>query len=264
MVRIHPTAVVSSQANLADSVLVGPYAIIEAQAELAAGVRIGPHAVVRSHVLLAEGVRVDAHSVLGGEPQDLSHQGASTRLEVGRRTVIRESAIVHRATRTDRPTRIGAGCFLMGHSHVGHDCQLGDHVILSHGAVLGGHVTVDAHAVIGGMAGVHQRVRIGRQAMVGGMAKVVRDVLPFSVVDGNPGSHRGLNTVGLRRSGIDMDDYRALRAIFHQLRDKRHPAGTSENGMVAEVTAFLTAPSRRGISPFHVPPSTERAADADR
>ncbi|QUQ66461.1 acyl-ACP--UDP-N-acetylglucosamine O-acyltransferase [Kutzneria sp. CA-103260] len=230
MVQVHPSAVVAPEAELADDVVIGPYAVV--------------HGCVR----LAAGVRVDAHAVLGGDPQDLAFAGGPTGVEIGPDTVIREAAIVHRAT-TSVPTRIGAGCLIMGQVHVAHDCQLGDGVIVSQATSLGGHVVIDDRAVVGGMCGVHQHVRIGRQAMVGAMSKVTRDVLPFCGVDGIPATHRALNVVGLRRSGMPPAEYNQLRLVFDRLRDG-HELESWTDGPVAQLVEFLAGPSRRGISPF--------------
>lgn len=229
---VHPTAVVSCAAEVADDVRIGPYAVI--------------HAGVR----LATGVTIDAHAVIGGEPQDLSFAGGPTCLEIGANTAVREGAVIHRATSAARPTRIGADCLIMGQTHIGHDCWLGDGVVVCQQAALSGHVTVDSDAVLGGKCGVHQHVRIGSRAMVGAMAKVTRDVLPFCAVDGFPATHRSLNVIGLRRAGIVGDDYRALRAAFHRLRAGEELADDC-TALVAELSKFLAARSLRGIAPFY-------------
>lgn len=228
--RVHSTAVVSSAAEVADDVEIGPYAVVHA------GVRLAP------------GVRIDAHAVIGGEPQDLSFTGGVTYLEVGRDTAIREGAVIHRATTSARPTRIGAKCLIMGQTHIGHDCWIGDGVVVSQQAGIAGHVTIGDGAVIGGMCGVHQHVRIGTQAMVAAMAKVNRDVLPFCAVDGNPATHRALNVVGLRRAGVANADYRALRSAFQRLRAGQELDDVG--GLVDQLAQFLAEKSLRGIASF--------------
>jgi UDP-N-acetylglucosamine acyltransferase len=248
---IHSTAVISATVELSDNVEIGPYAVIEGPTVVGPGVRVGPHAVVHGHVLLAAGVQVGAHAMLGGEPQDLSYRGGPTDLAVGRDTVIREAAILHRSTNPERPTRVGARCLLMGQSHVAHDCQLDDQVILSHGASLAGHVTVGFGAVVGGKAGVHQHVRIGQLSMVGGMAAVVRDVLPFSLADGVPARHRRLNTLGLERAGMNAEEYRSLCTVFQQLRVQREIDVGCAGDSVLALKDFLAVTSPRGISGFH-------------
>jgi UDP-N-acetylglucosamine acyltransferase len=232
LVQVHPSAVVAPEAEVADDVVIGPYAVV--------------HGCVR----LAAGVRVDAHAVLGGDPQDPTFAGGATGVEIGPDTVIREAAIVHRST-TATPTRIGAGCLIMGQVHVAHDCQLGDGVTVSQAVSLGGHVAVGDEAAVGAMCAVQQHVRIGRQAVVGAMSKVTRDVLPFCGVDGNPATHRALNVVGLKRSGMPPEDYFALRRVFDLLRDG-HELESWTNGPVGQLVEFLAGPSRRGISPFRL------------
>jgi len=228
---VHPTAVVHEDAVIADDVVIGPYA------------------VVHPYVRLASGVRVDAHAILGGDPQDLSFAGGVTWLEVGRDTVIREAAIIHRATSPDLPTRIGTSCLIMGQVHISHDSQVGDRVVVTQRTALAGHVTVGSDTMIGGMTAIHQHVRIGRRAMIGALAKVTHDVLPFCAVDGNPATHRALNVVGLRRGGFSAEDCRVLRRAYNRL--KSGASLDDDTGLVGQLAEFLDAPSRRGISAFN-------------
>jgi UDP-N-acetylglucosamine acyltransferase len=188
--------------------------------------------------------------VLGGLPQDLSFKGQETWLEVGENTVLREGVILHRSTKEEAPTRIGAGCYLMGHVHVGHDAQVGNGVILTQSVALAGHVEIGDYAVVGGLAGIHQFVRVGSRAMVGGLAKVTRDVLPFSLADGSPALHYRLNTVGLRRAGIHGERYRALEQAFRAVREGRPLEGLPDTEEVQMLKAFLAGPSRRRLSGF--------------
>jgi UDP-N-acetylglucosamine acyltransferase len=85
---------------------------------------------------------------------------------------------------------------------------------MSNVATLGGHVTVEDHAVIGGLAAVHQFCRIGKMSMIGGCSKVVQDVPPFMIVDGNPGEARTVNKVGLERHGVSEESQNALRQAY--------------------------------------------------
>jgi len=248
---IHPTAAVSPKARLLGRVEIGPYAVIEGPCEVGDGVRIGPHAVILPYVRLGEEVRVGAHAVLGGEPQDLSFKGQESWLEVGAHTVLREGVTLHRSTREDRPTRIGTGCYLMAYSHVAHDCQIDDGVILTNNVMLAGHVSVGKGAVIGGGAAVHQFVRIGAGAMLGGMAGARKDILPFTLATEVPAIHYRLNTVGLRRRGVNGERYKALERAFRALRAGNPlPEDLPETPEVLELRAFLASPSKRGIARF--------------
>jgi len=246
---IHPTAVVSPKAELAAGVMVGPYAVIEGHCQIATGVEIGPHVVIHSFVRLAEGVRIGPHSVLGGAPQDLSYRGEETWLEVGANSLIREAVTLHRSTK-EQPTRVGSGCYLMGHVHVGHDCQVGNGVILTQEVALGGHVEIGDYAFVGGLVGVHQFARIGSRAMIGALSKVSRDILPFSLASGNPAKHYRLNTVGLRRAGITGERYKALEAAFRAIREDVAIEGLADTQEMQILRAFLAAPSKRHLSGF--------------
>jgi UDP-N-acetylglucosamine acyltransferase len=249
---VHPTAVVSAEAELGESVEVGPYAVVEAGARLGRGVVVRAHAVVHGCVTLGPRVTVAPHAVVGGAPQDLSFDPRRpSYVEIGAGTVLREGVTVHRST-TGVPTRVGAGCLLMGNVHVAHDCRIGDGVVISQGSALGGHVTVGDRAVIGGLTGVHQHVRVGRLAMVGAVSKLTRDVLPFTVADGVPASHWQVNTLGMRRSNIPAAEQRAVRRAFLTLQcgEPVTDDGGAGGELVRALLEFHRGPSSRGIAPF--------------
>lgn len=250
-VGIHPTAVVSPDAELAEGVTVGPCAVIEDEVSIGAGTHIGPHAVILPHVRLGSGNRVHAHAVIGDLPQDTSFGGEETRVEIGNDNVIREGVTIHRSTDIDSPTRVGSGCYLMAYAHVAHGCQVGDAVTLTNNILLGGHVEIGERAVVGANSGVHQFTRIGAYAMVAGYIAVRKDVLPYSLVGGEPVRHYRLNTVGLRRNGITGERYRALETAWRSLRrgsrDLRDVPRTPE---VQYLEQWLAAESRRGIYGF--------------
>jgi UDP-N-acetylglucosamine acyltransferase len=151
---------------------------------------------------------------VGLKTQDLKYKGGACRLEIGADNVFREHVTVHTATGEDGVTRIGSHNNFLAYSHVAHDCAVGDHVVFSNNGTLAGHVTVEDYAIVGGLAAVHQFCRVGRMSMIGGCSKVVQDVPPYMIVDGNPGVTRGLNKVGLDRNGVPEEAQRALREAF--------------------------------------------------
>jgi UDP-N-acetylglucosamine acyltransferase len=250
MTNAHPTAVVASGATLGEGVRVGPFAVIEDHVEIGANTTVGAHAVIHSYVRVGRASRIHPHAVLGGAPQDVSYNNAETWLEIGEETVIREYVTAHRATRPDRPTRIGAHCYLMAYCHVAHDCQIAARVTLTNCVTLGGHVEIGERAMLGGLVPVHQFVRIGQFAMVGGNTGLRKDVLPFSLVAGEPARHYRLNTVGLRRAGITGERYRSLQAAFRALRRGRSLEGLPDHPEITALRAWLAAPSRRGLTGF--------------
>lgn len=214
---IHPTAIISPQAQIGSNVRIGPFCVVGPEVEL------GDACVLHSHVVLTGPARIGCgneffpFAAVGGKSQDLKYLGEPTRLEIGDHNVFRENTTVHRGTHQAVPTRIGSHNLLLCYSHVAHDCQLGNHIILSNSVGLAGHVVVDDHAIISGFAAAHQFCRIGAHAMVGGLSKIVQDVPPFMIVDGNPASTRGLNQVGLQRRGFSDDDISHLKSAYKKL-----------------------------------------------
>jgi UDP-N-acetylglucosamine acyltransferase len=187
----------------------------------------------------------------------MKYKDEPTRCEIGARTLIREHCTIHRGTATGvGTTRVGSDCMLMAVAHVAHDCQIGNHVIIANNAVMGGHVQIADHAVIGGSAAIHQFVRIGRAAMIGGVSGVEGDVIPFGSVIGNRAHLAGLNIIGLKRRGFDKSQIQRLHTAFKSLfkhegvfaqRLEAARARYADDELVAEVLAFIDAPSHRGL-----------------
>lgn len=212
--NIHPSAVVSDSARLGENVTIGPYCMIGDEVEIGDGSVIGPHAVIEKWTSLGKDCRVYQFASVGAAPQDLKFKGERTFTVIGDRTTIREGATIHRATGEGNETRIGSDCLLMAYIHVAHNCTLGNHVIMSNLASCAGHAIVEDRVVIGGMAGVHQFVKIGRNAMVGGMSKLVQDVVPYTIVDGHPAKVVGLNNVGISRAGVPLESRRLIKKAY--------------------------------------------------
>ncbi len=191
-----------------------PSAIIEPGARVGPGCVIHAHAIVGRHAELGAGVVVHPFAVVGGDPQDLKFDPATrSGVRIGPGTVIREHVTVHRATKPDACTEVGAGCFLMVSCHVAHDCRLDDKVVMANAVLLAGHVHVGAGAFVGGSAVVHQFARIGEGAMIGGAARVSRDVPPFTMTTERD-EVVGLNVVGLRRRGLPRETLEELKRAF--------------------------------------------------
>ena len=212
--NIHPSAIVSSSARLGENVTIGAYCVIGDEVEIGDGSVIGPHAVIEKWTSLGKECRVYQFASVGAEPQDLKFKGERSFTVIGDRTTIREGATIHRATGEGNETRIGSDCLLMAYIHVAHNCTLGNHVIMSNLASCAGHAIVEDRVVIGGMAGVHQFVKIGRNAMVGGMSKLVQDVVPYTIVDGHPAKVVGLNNVGISRAGVPLESRRMIKKAY--------------------------------------------------
>ncbi len=217
MPQIHPTAIVDPKAELAGSVAVGPYAVIGPQVRIGEGTTIAAHCVIEGATTIGRDNRFYPFSSIGGMPQDISHGGEVTRLEIGDRNTVREYCTFNTGTsKEDNTTRIGSDNWIMAYVHVAHDVQVGSHTILANNATLAGHVRVGDWAVVGGLTGVHQFVKIGAHAMIGFQAHVAQDVAPFMTVDGNPLATRAVNLTGLKRRGFDDARIAVIRKM-HKL-----------------------------------------------
>ncbi len=262
MSRIHPTAIVASGAVLADDVEIGPYCIIGESVTLGAGTRLLSHVVIEGITKIGQGCTIHPFASLGGGPQHTAYKGEATRLVVGDRNTIREYVTMHTGTPTGRAvTTVGSDCFFMAQSHVAHDCIVGDNVILNHAATLGGHVSVDEYAIIGGLAAVHQYGRIGRHVIVGGLAAVTKDVIPFGSVWGNHAHLEGLNLVGLKRRGFSREMINDLRSAYRLLfadegtfqeRVEDVARVFAASPEVSEIVEFIQADSARPLCLPHV------------
>ena len=208
---ISPLAVVSKSAVIAEGVEIGPFAVIEDGVEIGANVMIRAQAYICSGTSIGENTQVHMGACLGDLPQDLGFdKNKKTYVKIGKNTVIREHATIHRATAEGSATVVGDNCYLMAVSHVGHDCHVGNNVIIANGALLAGHVSVGDYAFISGNVVVHQFCRIGTVSMIGGFTGINKDVPPYMLVRG-PSVVRGINAVGLRRLKFSREAIRGIR-----------------------------------------------------
>jgi UDP-N-acetylglucosamine acyltransferase len=221
---IHPTAIISRSAELAEEVEVGAYSVIGDQVSIGRSTSIGSHVVIEGHTRIGERNRIFPFATLGTPPQDVGYRGEDTRVEIGDDNLIREYVTVHRATtKQEWVTRVGSRNYLMAYSHVAHDCVLGNGVILSNLATLGGRIHIGDHAILGGQAAARQFVRIGAYAFVGGKCGVDRDVPPFMITAGERAKLYGLNRKGLARHGIPAAVVDGLKKAYQIIWRENRP-----------------------------------------
>jgi UDP-N-acetylglucosamine acyltransferase len=253
---IHAMAIVAAGAQLHSTVEVGPFSIVDA------GAVIGEGTVIGSGVRIHGGCRIGAHNrifdnaVLGALPQDTGFNPATESfLTIGDHNVLREGVNISRAKVAGATTRLGDRNFFMCNVHLGHDCDFGSHIIIAPGTVVGGHVTVANRAFLSGLVAVHQFCRIGELAMVAGGTKVVKDIPPFAMADGNPATLIGNNVVGLRRNGYDAAQRAAIKRaykifFFSGLNTTQALAQLTGEEHGPEVSALITffEQSQRGVT----------------
>jgi UDP-N-acetylglucosamine acyltransferase len=256
--HIHPTAVIEPTVELGAGVEIGPFAFLGGAVRVGAGTRIHHHASVEGNTVLGEGCEVFPYCSIGAKSQDLKFKGGNPGVRIGDHNVFREYVSVHAATYDGDFTTIGHDNTLLAYSHVAHDCKLGSHIVMSNSVMVAGHVLIEDHVTVGGVAGIHQFCRIGAYAMISAYAKVVQDIVPFFIADGQPAVIRAINKVGLERkgfSGEQLDRVKQLHRILFrdglnrsQALEKlaQHPQTASEE--IQRVLAFA-ASSERGLAP---------------
>ena len=214
--QIHPTAIVSPKAELAEDVVVDAYSIIGPDVTIDSGSVIKAHSVIDGLTTIGRNNQIYPFVSIGLSPQDTTYQNEETRVVIGNDNTIREYVSIHRGShRGEGITRIGNGAYIMAYVHIAHDCQIGEKVIMANAATLGGHVEVGDGAVIGGIVAVHQFVRIGEYACVGGFSGIRMDIAPYMLASGtDPTKLHGLNVIGLRRNGFSSEAIAALKKCY--------------------------------------------------
>lgn len=252
---IHPTAIVDPSAEIDPAARIGPYCIVGAGVVLGADTELQHHVSVMGPSRIGRGNSFFAYTSIGQQSQDLKYAGEPTYLEIGDGNTFREFCTVNRGTLPGTKTIVGHGGNFLAYSHIAHDCIVGNQVIFSNNGTLAGHIEVGDHAIIGGLTAIHQFCRMGRHAITGGCSKIVQDVPPFFIADGNPAVVRGINQIGLERAGFSADTIRALKEAYRILyRGKLNvrqavEAIRGESGGIPEVSelcAFIES-SKRGI-----------------
>ncbi len=227
--KIHPTAIVSPKAELAEGVEVGPFSIVAEDVQIGRNTRIGPHVQIDRWTIIGEENQIFFGCTIGNPSVDLKYGGWRSWVRVGNRNVFREYVSISRATGEDAATVIGDGNLLMNWTNIAHDAVIGNRIIMANLVTIGGHVVIEDDARLGAQAAFHPFVRVGKMAMAGGCSKFVQDVPPFTVADGHPARVRGLNVVGLRTSRVNPlsrlspDTLRLLKRAFRILFRSKLP-----------------------------------------
>ena len=218
---IHPTAIISEQAELAEDVTVGAYTVIGPDVQIGRGCEIGAHVVIKGPTVMGPDNRIYPFASIGDDPQDKKYAGEESRLEIGAGNTIREYCTINRGTQGDEGvTTIGDDNWLMAYAHVAHDCRLGSHIIMANGSTLGGHVHVDDFVMFSAFAAIHQFCRIGAHSLVGAYGGIMQDIPPYILVFGQPPTPRGINAEGLKRRDFSAEQIKNLKAAYRLLYRK--------------------------------------------
>ncbi|MDK1376642.1 MULTISPECIES: acyl-ACP--UDP-N-acetylglucosamine O-acyltransferase [unclassified Sinorhizobium] len=256
--KIHPSSVIEDGAVIGENAKVGPFCHVGPNVVLGEDVELLSHVVVIGRTTVGKGTKIFPSAVIGGDSQSVHHSALNTTLVIGDNCTIREGVTMNTGTvEHGGTTVIGNNNLFLANSHVAHDCRLGNNIILSNNVMLAGHVIVGDRAILGGGSAVHQFTRIGRQAFIGGLSAVSYDVIPYGMLNGNPGVLSGLNVVGMTRAGIDRATIHAVRRAYKQIFEgpesiRANAAAVRQEYLdcapALEILDFIAAESDRALS----------------
>jgi len=213
--RIHPTAIIAPEAELADDVTVGAYSIVGPGVRIGAGTQVGPHCIIDGQTTIGKDNVFYRFCSIGGMPQDKKYKGEPTRLEIGDGNMVREYVTINTGTAQDvGVTRVGDDNWIMAYVHIAHDCQVASHTVIANNVQLAGHIHIDDWAILGGSTAVHQFVRIGAHCMIGGTSSIRQDIPPYVIGAGDPFRPVGVNSEGLSRRGFSAESISALKEAY--------------------------------------------------
>ncbi|AMP90879.1 acyl-ACP--UDP-N-acetylglucosamine O-acyltransferase [Legionella pneumophila] len=218
---IHPTALISPYAKIGPNVSIGPYSIIGDNVSIGQGTTIGSHVSIQGWTKIGEDNQIETGAIIGAVPQDLKFTGEKSTVFIGNNNIIREYVTINRGTAGGGgETRVGNHNLIMTSVHVAHDVQMGNNNIIANAVAIGGHVVIDDWVTIGALCGIHQFVQLGRMSMIGAQSKITKDVLPYTLVSGNPPKRFGINVERLRRNGYNSSQriviQKAYRTLFQE------------------------------------------------
>ncbi|MDR0742472.1 MAG: acyl-ACP--UDP-N-acetylglucosamine O-acyltransferase [Puniceicoccales bacterium] len=261
MLDVHNLAIIGENVSLGHDVYVGPYAIVEDNVKIGRETIISSHAIVRCGTTIGERCFIDSFAVIGGLPQHETFDATiPSRVIVGNDTIIREHALIHRATSEIGFTKVGNSCILQSGSLVDHDCEVGDHSTLVNGSMLGGEVKLGQKCFIGGGAAIHQYVVVGDYVSLAGSSATALDLPPYTIA-AYASTVIGLNLIRLQREKMDNKNIVALKECFHEFYKKKGNFNFRERakamlksgyGTTYETSNFLNfflRKSRRGFAP---------------
>ena len=216
----HPFTYIDPNAKVASNVKIDPFTVIHSDVTIGEGTWIGSNVTIMNGTTVGKNCRIFPGAVIGADPQDLKFNGEKTTVSIGDHTTIREFVTINRGTSDRWVTKVGNHCLIMAYSHIAHDCIIGNHCILSNSVQIAGHVTLGDYAWIAGVSAVHQFVHIGQHAYIAGGSLVSKDVPPYIKAVRNPLSYGGVNSVGLKRRGFDLEKINHILDIYRYIFNK--------------------------------------------
>jgi len=231
--KIHPTALIDKNAELADDVEVGAFSIVGAKARIDAGTRIASHSVITGRTTIGKNNHIFQFTSIGEQPQDKKYAGEDTELVIGDNNTIRELCTFSRGSaQGGGVTRIGSNNWIMACVHIAHDCILGDNIIMANNASLAGHVRIGDHAILSGYSLIHQFCSVGEHSFTSFASHVNQSIPPYVTVSGEKARVKGINSEGLKRRGFSSEQINQVRRAYKAL----YREGLSLEAAIARLT----------------------------
>lgn len=254
---IHPTAIVSSKAQLGENVKIGPFCLVEDNAILGDNTELRAYVHVYGYTEMGSNCTIFDHSVIGAEPQDITFSNEETWVKIGNNFMCREYVTINRAVGEGKATVVGDDCFIMEGVHLAHNVKIGNDCTVANKCGFSGYTEIGDCVVVGGMAGFHQFVHVGSYCMIGGLSKIVQDVPPYCLANGSPIKVYDINRIGLKRRGFDSKTRKFIREMYKVLYD---PSRTMREGLAelegkygstveGRMILDFASQSTRGLSP---------------
>jgi len=214
--QIHDTAIIHPSVKMGEDNIIGPYCTIGEDVELGKNNHLIANVTIDSKVKIGNNNSIYNYTSIG-MPGEMGPKGDRKRLKgitkIGNYNTIRENVCINAPVYFDA-TKIGNYNYLMNGCYVAHDVQIGHHVSLTAGVKLAGRVKIEDYANLGLNATVHQRICIGESAMIGMNAVITKNIIPFSVIVGNPNRILKFNEVGAKRRGLQEEEIQTLQSYF--------------------------------------------------
>lgn len=250
---IHPTALISAQAQIGEHVRIGPFTVIDGPVVIGDHCDIAGHVLIQGNVTIAANNRIGWGAIIGADPQDLHFDPRTdSGVVIGENNTLREYVTVHRGSKSGGVTRIGHNNFLMTGVHLAHDVEIGDHNVLANNVLLAGHIRIGNRSFLGGGSAFHQFIHIGDYAIVQGNAAISQDVPPYCMAHGQ-NQLASLNLLGLKRAGFTTEQRAEIKKAFRLLlsgnrtRALQEAATQTWNESTMVLINAVANPSRKGI-----------------
>jgi len=189
--KIHHTAVIDPDAEIALDVFIGPLCVI-GKAKIGSGSIIYGNVTIYDNTVIGENVTINSGSVIGaegfgynrmssGEAVQFPHVGGviiEDNVDIGSNTSIDRGALSN--------THIKKGAKIDNLVHIAHNVVVGEHAYVIANAMIGGSTVIGDKAYIAPSASLRDQIEIGKEALVGMSATVLKSIPQNQIWSGNP------------------------------------------------------------------------------